>query len=141
MVYGAAGGNWLAKWIELCTSQISSHEYKDSKVPVIAPVGEFVCALKRSLAVVFLVLWLFSFSQLSAGPLRNAHATDTIFTKTDHHCQHWLKKKQPSSFRFCVLRSRPTSHPNATLITAHQAEVQSTSLLVTQPMKIAMEWI
>ena len=133
MVYGAAGGNWAAKWMELCTSQISSHEYRNSKVPVIAPVGEFVRVLKRKLAVFFSSLVVVFFQSAFSSPLRNAHATDTIFTMTDHHCQHWLKKKQPSSP--CVPQVPcSTSPPRATVISAHQAEVQSTLLIVIDYM-------
>ena len=99
MVHGAAGGSWLAKWIELCTSQISSHEYRDSEVPVIAPVGKVVCALKRSLAFVFSSLVVVFFQSAFSSPLRNAHATDTIFTMIDHHR---LKKKHPSSLRVVI---------------------------------------
>ena len=41
MVHGAGGDNGSAKWIELCTSQITSHDCRNSKVFVIAPVGRW----------------------------------------------------------------------------------------------------
>ena len=47
-----------------------------------------------------------------------------IMTMTDHHCQHRLKKKQPSSP--CVLRSCSTSLPGAAVIAAYQAKQKST---------------
>ena len=47
-----------------------------------------------------------------------------ILTMTDHHCQHWLKKKRPSSP--CDLRSCSISSPSAAVIAAYQAEVKST---------------
>ena len=39
---------------------------------------------------VFVVFFQSAFS----SPLRSAHATDTNFTMTAHHCQHWLKVKR-----------------------------------------------
>ena len=61
------------------------------------------------------------------------HMQLTIFTMTDHHCQHWLKKKQPSSFRFTSPSNLvPFIHPFTTIIAAYQAEVQSTKSLAWQ---------
>ena len=74
------------------------------------------------------VLWLFffqfSFQQSTAQSTGNR---PMILTLTDHHCQHWLKKRLPSSP--CDLRPYSPSPPSAAAIEAYQVEEQSTAFL------------
>ena len=82
------------------------------------------------LRLFFLVLSLSFFSSAFSSTLRSAHATDTFFTMTDHHCQHWLKKKLTSSF--CVIScsqarqsygERPTRPKNNPLVKSLDARM------------------
>ena len=81
------------------------------------------CVLKRSLVVVFLSVQLF-FLAVQFSAVQCTCNRPMILTLTDHHCQHWLKKKLPSSP--CDIRSCFPSPPSGTLIAAYQAEEQST---------------
>ena len=86
--------------------------------------------LKRSLVVVYLVFLSvqlfflqFSFQQSTA---QCTCSRLIILTLTDHLCQHWLKKKLPSSDLVPQVPCFP-SPPSGTLIAAYQAEEQSTA--------------